>query len=173
VDSVDQQISTLCADADGTRLAGLGTDRVLLWDLTATTPAGPSPPSGVAVVNPAGAALRADGVVLAVVDVTWQVHLREVARLADPDREVSVPVPIKDLVAVNAVAYGRDGGWLAVAGGAGELWVCHLPGTDQAPAQPTRLAGHRGDVRAVAAGPRPGVLASGGADGDVRLWTLR
>ena len=66
------------------------------------------------------------------------------------------------------MAYGGDGGLLAIGGEDGGVLIC-----DTASAQPVRtLRGHRGRVYAVAFEAGNRMLATGSSDGTVRLWDL-
>ncbi len=75
---------------------------------------------------------------------------------------------------VLALSWSDDGRWLATAAGSGViLW--DAAGAGPKGRTPTVLEGHFGFVTAVAWQPQGGVLASGGADGQVCLFmpTLR
>jgi WD40 repeat protein len=72
---------------------------------------------------------------------------------------------------VRAMAWSDDGRWLATAAGSGAiLW--DASGAGPKGRTPTVLDGHFGFVTAVAWQPQGRVLASGGADGQVCLFTL-
>jgi serine/threonine protein kinase len=70
---------------------------------------------------------------------------------------------------VTALAYSTDGKHLAVAG-AGPAVVLHQVATRR---KVHTFRGHRGAVLALACHPDGAILASGSADGDVRVWDLR
>ncbi len=71
--------------------------------------------------------------------------------------------------AVRAVAFSKDGHWLAAAGDNATLQLFDLtvPGSD-----PVLLQGQTGIVRAVAFNPQTGQLAAAGDDTIVRVWDV-
>ena len=86
----------------------------------------------------------------------------------DAGEKVFLDTPIGFSGGVNALAWSRDGRWLAVASGS----VVSIRDPLLALRETVRLEGHTRRVSSVAFSPDGETLASGSGDNTVRLWDL-
>jgi WD40 repeat protein len=158
---------------DGKRLISASTDStVRVWDavtgeslqvihlpVDAADRAGPGGASHAA-------ALAADGRLLALAG--WSSDHRHVIYLYDLAALKVLRVLAGHPKPIDALAFSRDGKWLASGGGARTLLVWDLATGEIK----YRLVGHTGFVHAVAFSPDGRLLASSSEDGTVRLWSM-
>ncbi len=163
------------ATADGRWIVGVSADRMVHWfDATSGT----EQKSGRFDVDAIGAlALSDDRTQLAVGDGRGIVRVWQLERLDDPPRVLDPPLEAD----VTALAWSSGGTQLAAGAGDGQLRYWDLRATrDQEPesdeddpplATWTDVASDLGGVLSVAFSHDAAVVASGGSDGVVRLWS--
>jgi WD40 repeat protein len=153
-------VTALAFSPDGKFLVSSGTKSLLVWDAATSKMARKiGPLAGVA----RAIAFRPDGRTLAVAE---GVPGRSGAvSLIDFDSG-AITVLEKTADEMLAVAFSRDGNWLAAGGSAGTIEVWTLPGNQLA----ATLKGHSGWVTGVAFSPDGKFLASSSLDRSVRIW---
>jgi WD40 repeat protein/3',5'-cyclic AMP phosphodiesterase CpdA len=161
------QLRALAFSPDGATLAAGNSDgTVCLWDPRTGRRLRQWRIDGLIV---RALAFSRDGTRLAAGTDRAGVHLWEMRGDRQPDGSLW-PADSRQLPRhsdwVNGLAFSPDGGFLAAATGAGELWI-----SDVASRQVVqRFKGHLDRARSVDYSPDGRLLASGGADGLVRLW---
>jgi WD40 repeat protein len=167
------EIFALAFSSDGRVLAsGAGDGRVRLWDVAG----GEEDHLHVADSDVRAVAFSPDGRELAIGTDQHAAGNPEGAhegtvRLWDlASGVVSIPAggPGKNLSGINALAYSRNGRFLAWAEQSGNITLWDRS-QERVGAS---LSGHQGPVKSIAFSPNSALLASGGDDDTVRLWSV-
>jgi WD40 repeat protein len=141
--------------------------QVDLWDFSADSPAPPrqllrasATPSRAVAVSPSGRWAAAG-------DASGQVYLW--------DLTIAEAAPLlldKHFRAVRALEFSPNEEWLISGSADGTVHVWDIAGPDVVPQPAAALNAHQGNVNAVAVDPDSALLATGGADNLIKLYSL-
>ncbi|MFF5183775.1 hypothetical protein ACFY30_08295 [Streptomyces sp. NPDC000345] len=115
-----------------------------------------------------GVAFSPDGRTLAAAGSDQKAHLWNVR---NPVKPIPLTSPFSNNV-VNTVTFSRSGPLMAYGGDDNTIWLENVTAPDDVRDLSQALNGHTGHILALAFDPKGRMLASGGADHTVRLWTI-